>query len=245
MHKPDELPTEEDYSKLCDELKHALQTRLEELKKKMDGGSWKSLAKVVLAYEIVYNGKRGGDVAQMKVLDYISAMNVQQKLTGAVFASLSDEEKEYAGQHYLISVKGKRNRINSIILTGQMKIAMDTLLEARTACGVLPSNPFFFAVPGYFTYLLPSPVLKEFITESGVSNMATRQIRKFMATVLQASPGTLGVDQLARHLGHELSVHKEFYRYNLAVHLVLGSLFFVRFFLVKIFYICLQCSILC
>jgi hypothetical protein len=212
MHKPDEMPTEEDFSKLCDGLKRVLQIRLEALKKKEDGGSWRSLAEVVLAHEIVYNGKRGGDVAQMKVVDYICAMNVEQKLSGAVFASLSPEEKDYAGHHYLISVKGKRNRINSVILTEQLKEAMDTLLDARDACGVLQTNPFFFAIPGYSSYLMPTPVLKKFISEFGVSNMATRKIRKFMATVLQASPGTLSVDQLARHLGHELSVHKEFYR---------------------------------
>jgi hypothetical protein len=213
MHKPDDMPTEEDFSKLCDGLKNLLKERLEELKKRKNSGTWRKLAEVVLGHEIVYNGKRGGDVAQMKVVDYVCAMNVQQSLSGAVYASLSEEEKEYAGRHFLISVKGKRNRINSVILTETLKEAMDALLEAREACGVLESNPFFFAVPSFSSsYLMPSPVLKKFITQFGVSNMATRKIRKFIATVLQAKPGTLTVDQLARHLGHEFAVHNEFYR---------------------------------
>jgi hypothetical protein len=212
MHRPDNMPSEEDFAKLCDGLKNLLEERLRELKKNKNSRTWRNLAEVVLAHEIVYNGKRGGDVAQMKVADYVCAMNVQQSLSGAVYASLSEEEKDYAGRHFLISVKGKRNRINSIILTEKLKEAMDALLEFRHACEVLESNPFFFAVPGFSTYIMHSPVLKKFITQFGVSNMATRKIRKFIATVLQAKPGTLTVDQLARHLGHEFAVHNEFYR---------------------------------
>jgi hypothetical protein len=219
MHKPDEMPTDEDFAKLCDGLRDLLTERLEEMKVNPNSKTWRDLAEVVLADEIVYNGKRGGDVGQMKVLDYICAMNVQQRLSGAVFASLSEEEKDCAGHHFLISVKGKRNRINSVILTEQLKEAMDTLLETRDACGVLKSNPYFFAIPGFSTYLMPSVVLKKFITKFAVTNMATRKIRKFIATVLQASPGTLTVDQLARHLGHEFSVHNEYYRLDLLLYI--------------------------
>jgi hypothetical protein len=163
-------------------------------------------------YLIVFNGKRGGDVSQMKVEDYVRAMNVQQRLDGALFASLSDEEKEFAGHHFLISVKGKRNRINAVILTEQVKDAMDSLLASRREGEVLETNQYFFAIPGYTTHILHSPVLKKFVEKFSVSNMATRKIRKFIATVLQARPGTLTVDQLARHMGHEEGVHKEFYR---------------------------------
>ncbi len=164
------------------------------------------------AYLVVFNGKRGGDVSQMKVVDYVRAMNVQQKMDSALFASLTDEEKECAGHHFLISVKGKRNRINAVILTEQVKDAMDALLDSRADCGILNSNIYFFAIPGYATHLQHSTVLKKFVDEFGVTNMATRKIRKFIATVLQARPGSLTVDQLARHMGHEESVHKEFYR---------------------------------
>jgi hypothetical protein len=212
MHNPDEMPSEEDFAKLCDGLKDLLKKRLAQLKAVKSSITWRNLAEVTLAHQIVYNGKRGGDVAQMKVVDYVCAMNVQQKLSGAVYASLSEEEKEYAAHHFLISVKGKRNRINSIVLTEELKEAMDALLEARNVCEVLDGNPFFFALPGFSTYLLPSPVLRKFTTKFGVTNMATRKIRKFIATVLQARPGTLTVDQLARHLGHEVAVHNEFYR---------------------------------
>ncbi len=163
-------------------------------------------------YLVVFNGKRGGDVSQMKVVDYVRAMNVQQRLGGPLFASLSDEEKECAGHHFLISVKGKRNRINAVILTEQVKDAMDALLNTRADGEVLESNVYFFAIPGFATHLQHSPLLKKFVEEYGVSNMATRKIRKFIATVLQARPGSLTVDQLARHMGHEEGVHKEFYR---------------------------------
>lgn len=217
MHKPDALPTEEDFAKMCDGLAKRLKQRHEHLKKTKSPINWRMLAEVIQAYLIVFNGKRGGDVSMMKVIDYTSAMNCQQSLDDAVFASLSEEEKEYAGRHYLISVKGKRNRINSVILTEECKHAMDDLLDGRDNCGVSKENCYFFAIPGGFaSFLLPSPILRKFILEFGVKNMSTRKIRKFMATVIQAAPGILPADHLARHMGHELTVHKEFYRQHTA-----------------------------
>ena len=102
--------------------------------------------------------------------------------------------------------------MNSVIMTEWCKEAMDALLNNRDDCGVLPTNEYFFAVPGYSTFLQSSTVLSKFKTQFGVSDMETRKIRKLIATLIQAKPGLLPSDQLARHLGHELSVHNEFYR---------------------------------
>jgi len=46
------------------------------------------------------------------------------------------------------------------MLTQDMTESMDTLLEMRAACGVLPNNVFFFALPGSTSRLRFYPVLQ-------------------------------------------------------------------------------------
>jgi hypothetical protein len=213
MNKPEELPTEDDFAKLCGGLQEKLAQSFEDLKEHRTKSTWRGLAEVLLCRIIVFNGKRGGDASQMKVIDYVSAMSVKQRLEGAIFASLSEDEKEHARRHFLMLVKGKNNRHNAIILDNEVKEAMDLLLATRLECEVPVTNEYFFAIPKHSSFLQHSPILKKYVEEFGVSNMATRQIRKFIATLLQAKPGTLSVEQLARHMGHEFSVHNKFYRY--------------------------------
>lgn len=178
MNAPDQLPSPEEYYKLLDGLKNKVDYYMEELKEENSAGNWRSLAEAVEALLIVYNGKRGSDVAEMKLTDYQRAMNVPHKLGGPVFASLSAEEKDYAGRHFLVQVKGKRNRVNAVILTEKFKAAMDLLASLRSSCGVLSTNVYFFAIPSYTTYLNQTNALIKFKNEFNVQNMDTRLIRK-------------------------------------------------------------------
>jgi hypothetical protein len=131
-------------------------------------------------------------------------LQVKHRLAGAIFAQLTTEEKQYATSHHLVMVKGKRN------LTPDLKVAMDLLVATRLVCSVLPSNNFMFAIPGFSSFINQSNVLGKF--KFDVANMDTRLVRHFLATIIQAAPNAIPVDQLANHMGHSISVHREFYR---------------------------------
>jgi hypothetical protein len=133
---------------------------------------------------IVFNGKRGGETAQMKVKDYHKARESKKHLQGSIYNSMSDEEKSYAKAHHLVVVKGKCQTHNYITLTEKTKEAMDVLLLARESCGVLATNQYFYALPGHETSYL-RPIHNLFIKLTGVTDMATRNIRKFIATAMQ------------------------------------------------------------
>ncbi len=79
-------------------------------------------------------------------------------------------------------VKGKCQTHNYIILTETTKEAMDVLLEARESCGILATNQYFFALPGHETSYLRGTLILNFFTKlTGVTDMATRNTRKFIA----------------------------------------------------------------
>jgi|688.fasta_scaffold473349_1 hypothetical protein len=122
----------------------------------------------------------------MKVKDYLKARQCKKDIQGSIFSSLSDTEKEYALAHFLVVVKGKCQTHNYIILTETTKKAMDVLLEARESCGVLATNQYFFALPGHETsYIHSSPVLSFFTELTGVTDMATRNIRKSVQFIIK------------------------------------------------------------
>jgi hypothetical protein len=213
--KTEAMPSEEDYEKISSGLDEKISNLMPQLLERRDVATWRSLLEAVLARLIVFNGKRGNDVAQMTLQNYNASINVKHNLKGAIFASLTAEEKSYAKDHFLIRVRGKRNRVNDVIVTNSVREAMELLIKMRKEVGVLDTNQFVFAIPYYSTSLNSSTVMKKFIDEFGVANMETRMIRKFLATIIQAKPGTVTRDQLARHLGHDEQVHKEFYRSGL------------------------------
>lgn len=212
MHDDEDLPSEEDIEKLSSGLNEKVEERTERLRHEKTAHNWRLTAEAVMARSIVFNGKRGSDVAQMTLLNYEKSMTVKKNLRGVIYASLTEEEKEYAACHHIIRVKGKRNRVNDVIITDAIKESMDLLTACRKECGVPESNEFIFAVPGYSGNLQSSPVMKKFKEEYNVENMDTRKIRKYLATIVQAKPGSIEVHQWASHFGHNDDVHKEHYR---------------------------------
>ncbi len=161
----------------------------------------------------------------MKVKDYQKARESKKHLQGSIYNSLSDEEKSYAKAHHLVVVKGKNQTHNYIILTETTKEAMDVLLEAPESCGVLAINHYFFALPGHETsYLRSTPILNFFTKLTGVTNMATRNIRKFIATAMQGQDYNLTVSQLSRHKGQGDNVHLAVYRQH-PMAIELGRIF--------------------
>jgi hypothetical protein len=77
MNRPDELPTEEDFAKLISGLKEKLNLASAELQKQKTAQNWRRLADAALALIIFFNGKRGSEVAEMKLVDFVRAMQVR------------------------------------------------------------------------------------------------------------------------------------------------------------------------
>lgn len=120
----------------------------------------------------------------------------------------------------MVEIKGKRGRKVPLLLTKEVKEAIDVLVKKRTEVGINKENPYLFAATGNGSlgHLRPWECMRKVVTgdelklEKPEAVISTR-LRKYVATVsqildLQGNE----LDWLARHLGHDISVHREYYR---------------------------------
>jgi len=97
----------------------------------------------------------------------------------------------------VVQIVGKRNRPVPILLTEDMVAAMDVLLNARSSCGILPRNKFFFALARSLGHLRFFNVLKSVATRAKLQRpdlLTTTRMRKYLATMAQVG------DQVIMHL---------------------------------------------
>ncbi|KAF5305359.1 hypothetical protein FQR65_LT18709 [Abscondita terminalis] len=131
--------------------------------------------------------------------------------------SLSVFEQKLAETLIVVEVVGKRGKKVPIILTPQTKESVDLLIELREQCGISRENPYIFArSKNALTHLRGHDCLNKMCIQADVecpNKINSTKLRKYMATVCQLFNLTENEhDWLARHLGHDIRVHREFYR---------------------------------
>ena len=120
----------------------------------------------------------------------------------------------------MVEIRGKRGRKVPVILTSEMTSSISLLIKTRKAVGIPDENPYVFARPSRqsLEHLRACDCLRKLATqcEPALSNPATvtsTKLRKYIATISQVlCMNETEVDWLARHLGHNIRVHRDFYR---------------------------------
>ncbi|KAK3716249.1 hypothetical protein QZH41_018050 [Actinostola sp. cb2023] len=118
----------------------------------------------------------------------------------------------------LVEIGGKRGRKVPILLSTETREAVELLISSRPV-GISKANKYVFARPTKESqgHLRGWDCLHDSVQE--VKNLkepayiTSTKLRKYIATVSQTAALTeVDVDWLARHLGHDVRVHREFYR---------------------------------
>ena len=119
----------------------------------------------------------------------------------------------------IIHVRGKRGRQVPVLFNKEEEDALKLLIKTRENAGVHQDNPYVFATPtrGSLRPLRGNDCLKKTINNIPSLQFPDRikstQLRKYCATVSQiADLDETQLRWLADHLGHNLDVHREFYR---------------------------------
>ncbi|KAI3351299.1 hypothetical protein L3Q82_005842 [Scortum barcoo] len=120
-------------------------------------------------------------------------------------------------QHFQCTeIRGKRNRKVPILLTPDMLSSMEALVARRRACGVPDENPFFFSRPEAETHLRGSDAIRQIAKECGAEHpetLSSTKLRKQISTLLTVlNLKDHEMDQLANFLGHDIRVHRQYYR---------------------------------
>lgn len=120
----------------------------------------------------------------------------------------------------MVEIRGKRGRKVPVILTPEVKDSIDLLNKTRKPVEIPDENPFIFARPSRqsMEHMRAWDCLRKLAIEcdpplSNPTNITSTKLRKYIATFSQVlSLKESEVDWLARHLGHGIQVHRDFYR---------------------------------
>ena len=116
-------------------------------------------------------------------------------------------------------VRGKRGTRVPVILLPEVVNAIDILIRTRRDVGVAAANRYVFATPtrDSLKHLRGNDCLSSTVKQcDGIQKpeaIKSIKLRKYVATVSQIiSLDDRELDWLARHLGHDIKVHREYYR---------------------------------
>ncbi|XP_066515340.1 uncharacterized protein [Hoplias malabaricus] len=214
MNKPQILPFTEDVKTLHSFLKTEMEKYKNALKENSDVKSYASLCKLTLTRVILFNRRRGGETARLKLESYVS--REQSPIHEDLATGLSDFEKSLCKHFQRVEIRGKRGRMVPVLLTPEMVSCMDLLIEKRRICQVPSENVHLFARPNALSSYRGSDALREYAEACGARNptaLSSTKLRKQIATlstVLNLKENEM--DQLANFLGHDIRIHRQYYR---------------------------------
>lgn len=211
-NKVDSLPLTRDVQKLQLYLGQQVESAREKLGDNPTAGTYAALAKVILCQVILFNRRREGEVARMTVKNFED--RDMSKLNDDISSGLTEVEKRLCQQFARVELKGKKGRKVAVILTSDMTDNLSLLVSKRKECGVSENNMYLFAIPcsdGHYR-----GQFGQFADACGAEhpqNLRSTNLRKQIATISQVmNLKDNELDQLADFLGHDIRVHREYYR---------------------------------
>ncbi|XP_060572464.1 uncharacterized protein LOC132730528 [Ruditapes philippinarum] len=212
------LPLSEDLSKLVSFLQKNSNLLAESLGKTFSKSNWELLNQVTLAQLVLFNRRRGGETERITVEHYKNRKNTSEKAPKEVEGSLSETEKVLLKTLCRVEIRGKRDRTVAVILTKEMQRNIDLLLRWRDEAGVVQENVYIFARSnfGSVSPIRSADVLRKFAREASLESaesITSTKLRKHIATVAQIlNLSKHDLEVLANFMGHDISIHRSFYR---------------------------------
>ncbi|XP_072178107.1 uncharacterized protein [Diadema setosum] len=180
-----------------------------------DSEAWNDLNEVTLAQITMFNRRRTGEMSKMKLSDY---KNLDGLPDSTVIKSLSQLEKELCKKLSRVELVGRRGRSVPALLTSEMEEWISALVDNRHQAGVNPENEYLFARSHSMSlgHIRASDCLRKFSYLSEVKHPDTitgTRLRKQLGTLCQLlSLKENEMDIVANFQGHDLHVHRDFYR---------------------------------
>ncbi|KAG1946088.1 hypothetical protein F2P79_013653 [Pimephales promelas] len=214
FNKPSTIPFTEDVQCLHQHLEKVADSASENLKNTQSAQAYGELSRATLAKVILFNRRRGGEVAKMKLKNFLERDTTP--LHADVAAGLTKFEKKLCAHFSRVEIRGKRGRKVAVLLSPDMVDALTHLVSRRKECGVPEENVFLFGRPSCLTPYRGQDCLRIYANECGAKKpefLRSTQLRKHVATLSQVlNLKNHELDQVADFLGHDIRVHREYYR---------------------------------
>lgn len=211
---PQLLPFTKDVQILHQFLNAEQQQYSKKLSEETSSKTFANLAKVTLTQVILFNRRRAGEVSKMPLSAYLSAPSTQDDDDASV--ALSDLEKKLCQHFKRVEIRGKRGRKVPVLLTPRMQESLDLLVAKREECEVPKDNIYLFGRASAWSCYRGSDCLRHYAKTCGAKspeNITSTKLRKQTGTLSQIlNLSNAELDQLADFLGHDIRVHRQFYR---------------------------------
>ncbi|XP_054908272.1 uncharacterized protein LOC129374093 [Poeciliopsis prolifica] len=211
---PQLLPFTKDVQTLHLYLSEQQQRLYNELSAEASPKTWRNLCKVTLTQVILFNRRHAREISKMPLSAYQSS-NPSSDQDDLKEAS-SDLEKRLFEHFRRLEIKGKRGRKVPVLLTPEMQQSLDMLISKRQKCGVPKENIHLFARPSAMSSYRGSDCLRYFANDCGAKrpdSLTSTKLRKQITTLSQIlNLSNMELEQLANFLGHNINVHRQFYR---------------------------------
>ena len=214
-----EMPITSDIRNVLHFLSGEIQKYVKELCQDPTLEIWIILSKNILAFLIVFNRRREGEVSRLKLKTYTQKPNYDEMETDTLKQTLTTIEQYLCENYSYVSTVGKRNRRVPILYPHYIEVALDSLVENREICGIKTENQFLFANTALGN-MRGCDVLRVVVEKCGLTCVLQKphlikstQLRKHVATIAQIlvlNEEELG--HISNHMGHSEAIHKGFYR---------------------------------
>lgn len=216
MNVTELLPLTDDLMSLNKFLNENLLLARSNLNEDVNYINWSRLASVTLSKIILFNKRRSGEASKMTLQQYIARPNWTDECAAEFQKSLSAFETNLASKLTIVQIEGKRGRTVSILLTKDIKDSIDMLLLHRSKFASLENIYLFSRTSPSMDHIRGHDCLRNLAFEAKLTRpdlINATKLRKYIATVCQVfNLSENETDWLARHLGHDIRIHREFYR---------------------------------
>lgn len=210
------LPLSSDVMKLHNFLKDEMSKQTQKLTtfSQDKDVSWRYLAEAILTQIICFNRRRQGEVSAMKIIDYNRRTTAD--LAEDVQQSLGALEQNLCKIFTRIEIRGKRGRSVPVLILASTQESIDLLMKTRQEGGIRDDNPYVFAYSNSDNHLRGSDCLRKLSSQCEAEypeRLRSTNLRKHVATMCQVlNMKENEMDLLAQFMGHDIRVHRQFYR---------------------------------
>lgn len=219
-NKPKLIPLAKDIQKFTTYLQDEIKELMPVTEKSPDKNVLFRLSKLLLCLTVCFNRKRTGETEQVKIEDAKTALMGDLNLD--ILEKLDEHEKHLATVLSRFETRGKRGKAVPILLTPLMLKGFQILCHPsnRLMMDILPENDYVFvSAKTADGYLRACQELKLNADQCGLENptlIRSTKLRKHLAVMTQlVNVEGNELDVLARFMGYDIRVHRDYYRNTL------------------------------
>lgn len=187
----------EDVIKLFTFVRNTNEEAKKELTETPNPLAWRKLNEAVLAEVSLFNKRRCGDIGKMLLQTYTSRKSRRALASADVLRSLTKLELELGDTLTRMEIEGCGGRKMLVVLTEEMMLSIDILIDYRDKADVPKDNPFIFARIEAASHTRASDCLRRAAQECNAKNpevLTSRTMRKQVGIYCQLM--SLGEAQL-------------------------------------------------